>query len=176
MYISSYKNNFCRRKKGCDYLKNSCAVFSHSCLTLCDPLDCSPWGSSVCGIIQARIVEPVAFPASGDLPNPENRPMSSASPALAGRLFTTTSSGKLKEHVGSFSYLFPYYGLLRCSSTMLNTNVDNGCIFCLSLNIKKLFLMFNFIIKYDVCWRYWVGTLLRLKKFWYLNYFVDMKI
>ena len=27
------------------------------CLTLCDPIDCSPPGSSVCGIFQARILE-----------------------------------------------------------------------------------------------------------------------
>ena len=54
------------------------------------------------------------FPALGDLPNPEIEPVSSASPVLAGRLFTTMSSGKLKELVGSFSYLFPYYGLSNC--------------------------------------------------------------
>ena len=28
-----------------------------SCLTLCDPMDCSPPGSSVHGILQARILE-----------------------------------------------------------------------------------------------------------------------
>ena len=28
-----------------------------SCLTLCDPMDCSPLGSSVHGILQARILE-----------------------------------------------------------------------------------------------------------------------
>ena len=27
------------------------------CLTLCDPMDCSPPGSSVCGILQVRILE-----------------------------------------------------------------------------------------------------------------------
>ena len=32
-----------------------------SCLTLCDPLDCSPSGSSVHGILQARILEWVAI-------------------------------------------------------------------------------------------------------------------
>ena len=31
-----------------------------SCLTLCDPMDCSPPGSSVHGILQARILEWVA--------------------------------------------------------------------------------------------------------------------
>ena len=32
-----------------------------SCLTLCDPVDSSPPGSSVHGILQARILEWVAF-------------------------------------------------------------------------------------------------------------------
>ena len=36
-----------------------CAV--HSCLTLCDPMDCSPPGSSVHGIFQARILEWVSI-------------------------------------------------------------------------------------------------------------------
>ena len=35
-----------------------------SCLTLCDPMDCSPPGSSVPGILQARILEWVAIPSS----------------------------------------------------------------------------------------------------------------
>ena len=39
-------------------------------LTLCDPMDCSPPGSSVHGIMQARILEWAAVPFSRDLPNP----------------------------------------------------------------------------------------------------------
>ena len=35
-----------------------------SCLTLCDPMGCSPSGSSVHGILQARILEWVAMPSS----------------------------------------------------------------------------------------------------------------
>ena len=34
-----------------------------SCLTLCDPMDCSPPGSYVHGILQARILEWVAMPS-----------------------------------------------------------------------------------------------------------------
>ena len=34
------------------------------CLTLCNPMDCSPPGSSVPGILQARILEWVAIPSS----------------------------------------------------------------------------------------------------------------
>ena len=33
------------------------AKLLHSCPTLCDPMDCSPPGSSVCEIFQARILE-----------------------------------------------------------------------------------------------------------------------
>ena len=34
-----------------------------SCLTLCDPMDCSLPGSSVHGILQARILEWIAMPS-----------------------------------------------------------------------------------------------------------------
>ena len=37
-------------------------LVSQSCLTLCDPMDCSPIGPSVHGILQARILEWVAIP------------------------------------------------------------------------------------------------------------------
>ena len=39
-----------------------CAKSLQSCPTLCDPVDCSPTGSSVHGILQARILERVAMP------------------------------------------------------------------------------------------------------------------
>ena len=55
-----------------------------SCLTLCNPLDCSSSGSSVHGILQARTLELVAISFSRDLPNPGIEPGSLASPALAG--------------------------------------------------------------------------------------------
>ena len=39
------------------------------CPTLCDPMDCSPPGSSVHGVLQARILEWVAIPFSRGFPN-----------------------------------------------------------------------------------------------------------
>ena len=45
----------------------------------CDPMDCSPPGSSVHGISQARILEWLTFPSPGDLPDPRIKP---GSPAL----------------------------------------------------------------------------------------------
>ena len=41
-----------------------------SCLTLCDPMDCSPPGSSVHGILQAKILSELPCPPPGDLPHP----------------------------------------------------------------------------------------------------------
>ena len=48
------------------------------CQTLCNPIDCSPPGSSVHGILQARILEWVAMPPPGDLPNTGIEPRSPA--------------------------------------------------------------------------------------------------
>ena len=59
-----------------------CCLVTKSGLTLCDPTDCSPPGSSVHGILRARILEWVAFPSPGDLPDPGIKP---TSPAVAGR-------------------------------------------------------------------------------------------
>ena len=42
------------------------------------PLDCSPTGSSVHGILQARTLEWVAIPFSRGLPNPGIKPLSPA--------------------------------------------------------------------------------------------------
>ena len=70
------------------------------CLTLCDPMGCSPPGSSVHGILQARILEYVSMPSSRgssqswDLSQSWNRYKNKVliSPALIGRFFTTSAS------------------------------------------------------------------------------------
>ena len=59
------------------------------CPTLCHPIDCSPPGSSVHGILQVRILEWVAVPSSRVSSDPGTKP-SSLSLALAGRFFTTS--------------------------------------------------------------------------------------
>ena len=71
-----------------------CSV-SQLCPTLCDPIDCSPPGSSVHGIFQARILERVAISYSrgSSQPNPVIELMSPASPAIGG-FFTTESPRK----------------------------------------------------------------------------------
>ena len=73
-----------------------CSV-AKSCLTLCDPMDYSLPGSSVYGILQARILEWVAISSSRDLPSPGIEPASPLSPALAGGFFTAEPPGKLLQ-------------------------------------------------------------------------------
>ena len=49
----------------CPIIINAAAAKSHqSCLTFCNPMDCGPPGSSVHGILQARIKEWVSVPSS----------------------------------------------------------------------------------------------------------------
>ena len=43
---------------------------TQSCPTLCDPMDGSLPGSSFHGIFQARVLEWVAIPSPGNLPDP----------------------------------------------------------------------------------------------------------
>ena len=47
-----------------------CAKSLQSCLTLYGPTDCSPPGSSVLGILQARTLEWVAMPSSRGISPP----------------------------------------------------------------------------------------------------------
>ena len=54
-------------------------------------MDCSPPGSSVFGISQAKILEWVAISFSGDLPDSQIEPMS---PALLGEFFISEFLGK----------------------------------------------------------------------------------
>ena len=60
--------------------------------TLCDPMDCSPPGSSVHGISQARILELVTNSFSRGSAQPRDQ----THICLAGRFFTTKPSGKPK--------------------------------------------------------------------------------
>ena len=62
-----------------------------SCLTLCNPMDYSPPGSSVHGILQARILEWVAVPSSRG----SDTGIEPASPALSMDFSPTELPGSL---------------------------------------------------------------------------------
>ena len=63
----------------------------HYCWTLCNPIGCSMPGSSIHGILQAKILVWVACPPPGDLPDPETEPVSPVSSALQWILYYCVS-------------------------------------------------------------------------------------
>ena len=62
-----------------------------SCPTLCNPMDCSPPGSSVHGVLQERTLEWVAMPSSRVFSQPRDRTQISCT---AGGFFTVWAPGK----------------------------------------------------------------------------------
>ena len=64
----------------------------HLCLTLCDPTDCSPPGSSDHGILQARILKWVAMPSSRGSSQPRDKTILSYISCMKRRFFTTNTT------------------------------------------------------------------------------------
>ena len=80
-------------------------LLSHaSCARLCDLMDCSLPGSSVHGILQARIPEWIAMPFSRESFQPRDQTRVSC---IAGRFFTSEPPGK--------PYLLNNYILVICN-------------------------------------------------------------
>ena len=107
---------------------NKCCVLclvAQSCLTLCDPVDCSLTGSSVLGS-QARILEWVAMPSARGSSQPLHLTQFSY---IAGRFFTVWATRETQEYwMGSISLLqgiFPTqelnWGLLYCRCFWYNS-------------------------------------------------------
>ena len=81
---------WCTAKWFCTHIY-MCVLVSQSCLSLCSPTDCSLTGYSVHEILQARILEWLAFPSPEDLP--ETRDLTLVS-CIAGIFFTDWATRK----------------------------------------------------------------------------------
>ena len=66
----------------------ACILSFFSCVGLCDPMDCSLPGSSVHGILQARILEWVAMPSSRGSSWPRDRTRVSYVSCIGRQLYT----------------------------------------------------------------------------------------
>ena len=71
-----------------------CVKSLQLCLTLCHPMDCSPPGFSVHGILQAKILEWVATPSSRGSPRSWDRTHVSCGSCIAGKIFAAEPPGK----------------------------------------------------------------------------------
>ena len=74
---------------------------AQSCPTLCDPMDCSPPGSSVCGNSPGKNTGGLPFPSPGHLPDPGIEPRS---PTLQADSLLTEPPGKIMEPDKSKNY------------------------------------------------------------------------
>ena len=69
-------------------------------LTLCDPVDCSPPGSSVHGILQARMLERVAMPSSRGSSHPRDGTCISHVSLIGRQLLPLAPPGKTLSQLG----------------------------------------------------------------------------
>ena len=106
------------------YICHCCACIRakslQSCLTLCDPVDCSLLGSSVHELLQAR---ELLCPPPGHLPDPAVEPSCLTCPALKGRFFATSATLSICP-----SLSFPAVSMGLFSTSLPHSFPANGFI------------------------------------------------
>ena len=100
-----------------------------------NPMDCSSPGSSVLGILQARILEWVPIPSPGDLPDPGIEPWSLMSPALADGFFTASTTWE--AHYSAYHNDMCHRNL-NCKIKIVADFFPQICIFFLRCDILLL--------------------------------------
>ena len=105
---------------------------TQSCSTLCDPMDYSLPGSSLHGILQARVLEWVAISSSRGSSWPRDQTHVSSVSCLAGRLFTHRAITETQMSLYSYLLLVPYVFTFP-QFAALETNIS----FSLSCPISK---------------------------------------
>ena len=112
-------------------LKKYKPLVAQLCLTLCDPMDYSPPGSSSMGFSRQEYWSGLLFPSSGDLPNPG---IEARSPTLQADTLPSEPPGKPMDlSVPSVLFLFlllrPYASILV--NCFHDTAVKSACVWSL---------------------------------------------
>ena len=84
-------------------------LIAQLCPTLSDPMDYSPPGSSVHGILQAKILEWVVIPYPEYLPCPIIKPMSLMSSAFVGLLYCLSYQGSPYIYTRVCVRVYPFF-------------------------------------------------------------------
>ena len=135
-----------------------CVKLLQACLTLCYLIDYSLPGSSVHGILQARILEWVSIPSSRRSANPGIKPISLMSPTLADGFFTTSTTWEAPEKAQNATKLkvksvensitttssFPSFLLFQEVSSILNFMCHSYVYFCINAFISYCKMKFIF--------------------------------
>ena len=98
-------------------------LVTQSCLTPCDPVDCNPPGSSVHGILLARILEWVAILFSRGSSQPGDRTWVSG---IVGRFDSLPSGPPGKPHCYIFTYLFFWLCWVFIAARRLSLSGESG--------------------------------------------------
>ena len=117
-------------------------LVTQSCLTLCDPTDCSSLGSSVHGILQARILEWVGTSFSWGSSQPRDWTWVFC---IAGRFFTVwnTSAYDLEEASLGWMYSFIDAGRIKGGPRWNDSTVSK-----VVLQKQRLWVSFLFVARF----------------------------
>ena len=109
-----------------DYSNVSVKVLdAQSCPALCNPMDCSPPGSSVQGILQVRILEWVAIASSRGSSRPRDQTQVSC---IAGRFFTVWVTREAPLKCQGQEEKATEVRMLECSSTRESSAVEQSVV------------------------------------------------
>ena len=118
------------------------AKLLQSCTTLCDPVDCSPPGSSDHEILQAWILEWVAVPSSWRSSRPRDQTCVSCVSCIAGRFFTSGATWEAQQCMLKRILLFATCKFFCCS-------VAKSCLtLCDPMNCSML----SFPVLHSLSW------------------------
>ena len=109
------------------FLENMEVLVTQLCLTLCDPMNCRPPDSSVCGILQARLLEWVAIPFSRRSSQPKDG--TTRVSHISGRFSTVWATGEALSESICFLNKFSLY---------LTQTVKRSLAGCSPWGLKKL--------------------------------------
>ena len=125
------------------------------CPTLCNPMDYSSSGSSVHGLLQARILACITMPFSRDSSQPRDRTCVSCISYIVGGFFTHWTPGKaiyIYKHTHTHTHTHTYpsvnYLLRKRKLTTVNQNNMRCCSERLDLE-KSRFTHTNNITNYS---------------------------
>ena len=119
----------CMYVYACVYM---CAcVCAQSSLTPCDPMDCTPSGSSVHGISKQGYCSWLQFSAPGDLPNPGIEPVSPESLGWEADSLTL-------RHLGSHLYVLLLFSRSVMSNSLWTAACQASLFFTISQSLLKL--------------------------------------
>ena len=80
-----------------------CVLVAQSCPSLCNPVDCSPTGSSVHRFLQAKILEWVAISSSKGSSQPRDQTQVFC---IAGRFFTIRAKREVHIYIHIYTYIY----------------------------------------------------------------------